>query len=133
MRGEKDDAAAGIVELSQRLLRSERGVERNGDGSEQQAGHVGDGPFGTILAEDGDAVALANAPVTQSLCDGRDLTVELIGRDREPIRLKPMEQEPVELAMNDGEENIVEGGEGHCRVENSAGEHCTVLHAIWEC
>jgi len=117
LRGEENDAAAGIAKLSQRLLRGERGVERNGDGSEQQAGHVGDGPFGAILAEDGDAVAFANAPVTQSLRDGRDPIMEFVGGDREPISFKPVEQEPVEFAMDDGEENIVEGGEGHCRVK----------------
>jgi hypothetical protein len=42
-----------------------------------------------------------------------------------------MEHQAVKLAMDDGKENVVEGGEGHCRVENCAGEHCTVLRAIW--
>ena len=60
--GNCDDAGAGIVEDEGSLLGSLRGIDGNCDGSEGEGGEVGGGPLRAIFAEDGDAVALADAP-----------------------------------------------------------------------
>ena len=58
----KDGAAPESIEHEGSLFGSERGVERNRHGAEQQARDVGRGPLWTVLAKEGDAISRPNAP-----------------------------------------------------------------------
>ena len=62
VRRQEDGAAARVIQDKCSLFRGERGVERNRHGPEQKAGHIGDGPLGTIFAEDGDAISRRESP-----------------------------------------------------------------------
>ena len=78
----ENSAATRIFQHECCLFRGQGRVERNRYGAEQQAGHVGDWPFGSIFAENGDAITRSNAPGMQSARrPGYSLT-EFPGRDR---------------------------------------------------
>ena len=58
----RHDARSGIVEDERSLLRGLGGIDRDGDCAQGEGGEIGDGPLRTVLAENGDAVALTNSP-----------------------------------------------------------------------
>ena len=104
---EEDGAASGIAQRKGGLLSGERRVERDGDGSEEQGGHVRNGPLGAVFAEDGDAVAFTNSPVAQRAGDGRDFLAELPGRNGQPLALVAVEHHAVEVALDSLEKDVV--------------------------
>ena len=60
--GNDGNARAGVGKENGGLVGGERGIDGYVDGSESESGEVGYGPLPAIFAEDGDAVALADAP-----------------------------------------------------------------------
>ena len=85
VRRKKNGAAAGVAQRECGLFGGQRGVERDGHGAEQQAGKVGDGPLGAVLAEDRDAVARPNSPAVKGVGRARDALAELASADRPPL------------------------------------------------
>ena len=114
VRRQKNGPAAGVIQDECGLFGRERGVERNGYGPEQQAGHIGDGPLGAVLAEDGDAISGSNAPGMQRVRGSGDALAELAGRDRQPLPGIAIQHDAVQVAFDRGEENIVQSGNAHC-------------------
>ncbi len=92
----------------------ERGIERDGDCAEQQAGHIGDGPFGPILAEDGDAISGSNAPGMQRARGSGDACAEFARGDWQPLPGIAVQHHAVKIAFDRGEENVVQSGDAHC-------------------
>ena len=68
--GDKDGLGLGMPENVMDFRRTEIRQDRHGDGAHGGDGQVGDAPVGTVLAEDGDPVAVDDSPVGQ---EGRDL------------------------------------------------------------
>ena len=141
IRGKKNGAAAGVLQHERALLRRERRIERDGDSAEQQAGHVGDRPFGTILAQDRDTIALADSPVVQRPGGLRDPPAKFVRGDGKPLSRLAVQQHAVEIALDGGEENVVESGNAHrvfrggrpmlvVIVQNDSEQNCTVLQAL---
>ena len=69
-----------------------------------------------ILAEDGDAVAMANPPRMQGVGGAGDALGEFARADRKPFARVAVEHDAIEIAFDGGEEDVVEGGDGHCVV-----------------
>jgi len=128
---EENYAAAGIVQHECGLFGREGSVERDGHRTEKQGGHVGGGPFRPVLAEDGHAIALADAPFTQDSRCADDVAAELLRRDGEPVTgLLAVQHGAVEIALDCGEENVVQRGDAH-RGLGSVCTECTVSRAVW--
>ena len=125
----EDHPAAGISKSEGGLVRGERGVKRDGNSSEQQAGYVGNRPLGTIFAEEGDAITRLNAPRLKGAGSAGNFLSELTGRNGQPFPGLAIEHGPVEIALDGGEEDIVESGDGHRVVRGPAESRAAVL---WE-
>ncbi len=80
-----DDAGAGVGQHSGDLLGGEGGVEGHIDGAEGEDGEIGDRPLPAIFGEDGDAVALADAPSGERGGEGANAAVELVAGDGLPL------------------------------------------------
>ena len=78
--------APGIVEEERGLLRCLGGINRNRDRAQGQRREIGDRPLRAILAEDGDAIAFANAPGFKRASHAHDAAVNLGGRDGHPAQ-----------------------------------------------
>ena len=83
--GNEDDARLGILQHEQALLAGLRGVDRDVDDPQQQAGEIGDRPLRAVLAEYDDAVALLDSPGLQLARGGVDPAAQLGGGDRLPM------------------------------------------------
>ncbi len=105
--GYENHGSAGITQSVGGLLRGQCGIDGDGDGAEQQDGEIGGGPFGTILAKDGDAVALVDAPFLQRVRGSGDVAAEVGRRDGQPLSMLTVQHGAVEIAFGGGEENIV--------------------------
>ena len=90
-------------------------VERNRDRTEQQAGHIGHGPLGPIFAENGDAISGLECP-RRAACArcGRRFRPNSRERDRQPLSGLAVQHHAVEIALDGGEENVVQSGDAHC-------------------
>ena len=82
--GNESYARFRVLQDVQALLRGLGRVDRNVDGAQQQAGEVGDRPLRPVLAENDDAVALANAPGLQLARRGIHPAAQLRRGDRLP-------------------------------------------------
>ena len=103
----------GMLQQIQTLLGGLRRVDGDVDGAQQQGGEVGDRPLRPVLAEDGDAIALANAPGLQLARGSEDLGLQLGGGDRCPGARLARQHHAVAVALYHREENIVEGPDVH--------------------
>src|SRR6202044_2236420 len=126
----KNHATASIVQKKSGLLGRERGIERNRHRAEQQRRHIRDRPLRPVLAEDGDAIALADAAALQGPRRANRGSTKLLRRHRQPRAALAMQHGPFEIALDRGEENIVESGKAHvhvnpfptlCRITRCAG------------
>ncbi len=75
--GNENDAGTGVAQGVGGLLGSQRGVDRNGDGAEQQDGEVGGRPLRAILAENGDSITFVDAPFLQRANGSGDVPAEV--------------------------------------------------------
>ena len=63
--GDKGHPRSGMADKIGGLVGGQRGVDGNVNDSAADAGEVGDHPFRAILAQDGNAVALLQAPLAK--------------------------------------------------------------------
>ena len=131
LRGDEEDPGAGIANGISGLLGGQCGVHRHRHRSEQQNGHIGSRPFGAILAENRDAIAFANSPVVQGASRAGDVAAEILGRDGQPLARLTVQHHAVEIAFNDGEENIVQRGQGHGASVGSAKPVWEKFTGLW--
>jgi hypothetical protein len=62
LRGHGDDARSGIVEDVGSLVGGLGGINRDRDRAQRERGEIGNRPLRAIFAEDGDAIAVVDAP-----------------------------------------------------------------------
>ena len=111
---QEDGAACRIIEHEGRLFCSEGRVQGDSDRSQQQAGNISHRPFGTIFAENGDAIARPNAPRMECPSGAGYASAKVAGRDRQPLSRLAVEQHAVEIAFDRGKENVVQRSDAHC-------------------
>ncbi len=104
--GDKGGVGSGVAEEKGNLLAGEGGVDRDGGGADEQDGKVGDGPLGTVFAEDGDAVAVGDALEAERLDYAHDPLVEAGGRDCMPRGVTLVEHDSGLVAIHDLKENV---------------------------
>ena len=113
LRREKNNAAARVVQRKCRLLGRQRGVKRDCDGAEQQAGHIGHGPLRPVFAEDGNAISGSNSPGLQRTRRSGDALAKFARGHRQPLRGLAVQHHAIEVVFDRGEENVVQSGNAH--------------------
>ena len=84
-------------------------------------------PLRAVLAENGDAVAFADAPFLQCVDGSGNVAAKIRGRDGQPFSGLAGEHHAVEIPLGGGEENIVQRSESHGARGIGLQLQCTVL------
>ena len=82
---DEGNASFGIDQQQRDLLRRQGGVNGNVDGAQSQGSEVDQGPLPAIFGQQGDAVALHDAPGGEAIGEGVDARHHVRARDRVPI------------------------------------------------
>lgn len=99
----------GVGQQRTDLIGQQRWVQRNVDGAHGEACEIRDGPLPSIFSEDGDPVALADAPAAQRRGHGPDPADQFIGGNGEPGAGLVLHQNGAfAVAPGEREEDIVE-------------------------
>ncbi len=106
--GDKYHASAGIGEDVGSLLRCQCRIDRNCNRAEKNRCEVGHRPLRPVFAEDGYAVAFADAPTGESTRNRYHVTVEISGRDRGPGVIFPVQHESWFVTVDNREEDVIE-------------------------
>ena len=112
-RRDEDDACLRMLQQIHALLGDLRRVDGDVNCAQQQCGEVGDRPLRPVLAQDGDAIALANPPSLQLSCGSEDLGLQLGGGDWCPRARLARQHHAIAVAVHDREEDFVEGLDIH--------------------
>ena len=115
--GQKNRPAARIVQNECGLFRGQCGVERNGHGPEQQAGDIRHGPLGSILAQNSDAIPLANPTRIERACDLGNPLAKLAGGHGQPLAGLAIQHHAIQIAVDRCEENVVQSCDAHSVVQ----------------
>ena len=108
-RRDEDRTGTGVGEQGENLIGEKIGIDGDVDSADGEAGEVGDGPLPAIFREDGDAIALTDAPGAECGGDSADALVDLRGREGLPGASGVLNQHgPLAATVRDGEENVVE-------------------------
>src|ERR1700688_3581363 len=111
--GKENDAGAGIAESICGLFGSQRRIDGDANGPKQENGEVGGGPLRAILAENGDAISFANAPVRESASGSGHVTAKIRRRYGQPLSHLAIEHGAVKIAFGGGKEDVVQRGQAH--------------------
>ena len=114
-RRHEGDTRLGIPQDEETLVAGLGRVNRNVHGAQQKTGEIGNRPFRTILAQQDNPIALLDSPGLQLPRCGINPAAQLKRGDIFPGALLMAKHHAVGVALQHGEEDIVEGPKIHGR------------------
>ena len=113
--GDKNNARPRIAQDISGLIGCERGIDRDRDRSQQQGSEVGNCPLRPVLAQNGNPVTSADAPLSQPARHRRDPAAKRVRRNRAPFIPQLLQHHPGMLAFDHSKKHIVKGAQAHSK------------------